>query len=191
MRTRRSRAERHEQLLTAALEEFAASGPHLTTAAVAERAGVSQPYLFRFFPSKQALICAAVDRCFELSQGAFEIALAGGGAAEQRLTAMGTAYVRLLRDSTLLQAQLQAFAACRDPAVRAVVRRRFKQMLAAVERASGAPRAVVHMFVAHGMLLTLAAAAGADDIPARPAWADRLDDLCSLLQSPRRKKVSR
>jgi AcrR family transcriptional regulator len=192
MGQRLGRSERRAQLLEAALAEFALHGLHLTTAAVAARAGVSQPYLFRFFPTKQAMVCEAVERCFDLSLAAMRSALAGrAGDVEQRLGAMGSAYALLLRDSTLLQAQLQAFAAARDPEIRSVVRRRFARMRAELRRLADAPPAVAEMFLAHGMLLTIARAAGARGISPRPAWADHLGPLCALLAAPTRKRAPR
>ena len=61
-----SAAERREQVLEAAVAEFAARGMAGTsTEDVARRAGISQPYLFRLFPTKKALFLALVERCFQ------------------------------------------------------------------------------------------------------------------------------
>jgi AcrR family transcriptional regulator len=58
--------------LRTALEEFAARGfDGTTTAAVARRAGVTQPLVHYHFTSKQALWEAAVLRAFEASATAF------------------------------------------------------------------------------------------------------------------------
>ena len=60
-----SAAERREMVLEAAVAEFAAGGMAGTsTEDVARRAGISQPYLFRLFPTKKALFLALVERCF-------------------------------------------------------------------------------------------------------------------------------
>ena len=56
--------ERREAILEAAIAEFAVAGfAGATTADIAKRAGISQPYVFRFFPTKKELFLAAVDRC--------------------------------------------------------------------------------------------------------------------------------
>ena len=57
--------ERREMVLEAAVAEFAAHGlAGTSTEDVARRAGISQPYLFRLFPTKKALFLALVERCF-------------------------------------------------------------------------------------------------------------------------------
>ena len=81
------------------------------------RAGISQPYLFRLFPTKKALFLALVERCFRRVEDAFAAA-AGDLAGEEALTAMADAYHRLLEDRTLLLLQMQIYAACGDPEIR-------------------------------------------------------------------------
>src|SRR4249919_2155664 len=117
--TRQTAEERREDVLEAAVGEFARAGFHgASTDAIARRAGISQPYLFRLFGSKKDLYVASVQRCFrrtlEAMQGASE-----GLRGEEALAAMGGAYGVLLKtDPTMLQAQLQADAAAlEDPDV--------------------------------------------------------------------------
>ena len=63
-------AERREMVLEAAMAEFAAHGlAGTSTEDVARRAGISQPYLFRLFPTKKALFLALVGRCFRRVRG--------------------------------------------------------------------------------------------------------------------------
>src|ERR1700739_4407802 len=67
---RMSAVERREMVLEAAVAEFAIHGlAGTSTENVARRAGISQPYLFRLFPTKKALFLALVDRCFRRVQG--------------------------------------------------------------------------------------------------------------------------
>ena len=62
--------ERREMVLEAAVAEFAARGlAGTSTEDVARRAGISQPYLFRLFPTKKALFLALVGRCFRPGAG--------------------------------------------------------------------------------------------------------------------------
>ena len=155
--------ERREMVLAAAVTEFAARGlAGTSTEDVARRAGISQPYLFRLFPTKKALFLALVDRCFRQVAATFEAA-AADRVGEDALEAMGDAYHELLQDRTLLLLQLQAYAACDDPEIRAATRTGFKQLWALVERLSGLPYEQVVTFFAMGMLMNVAAAM---DLPA-------------------------
>jgi AcrR family transcriptional regulator len=156
-------AERREAVLTAAVAEFAARGMDGTsTEDVAAAAGISQPYLFRLFPTKKALFLALVDRCFQQVAAAFEAA-AADRVGEDALEAMGDAYHQLLKDRTLLLLQMQAYAACDDPAIRAATRTGYKELWTLVERLTGLPYGRIVEFFAMGMLMNVAAAM---DLPA-------------------------
>jgi AcrR family transcriptional regulator len=161
--TRMSAGERRELVLEAAVTQFAARGlAGTSTEDVARAAGISQPYLFRLFPTKKALFLALVNRCFQRVADAFTAA-AGDKTGEQALEAMGDAYHRLLEDRTLLLLQMQAYAACEDPDIRAATRAGYKRLWALVERLSGMPYDTVVSFFAMGMLMNVAAAM---DLPA-------------------------
>jgi len=158
-----SAEERRELVLEAAVAEFAARGlAGTSTEDVARAAGISQPYLFRLFPTKKALFLALVERCFQRIADAFTAA-AGDKTGEEALAAMGDEYHRLLGDRTLLLLQMQAYAACEDPDIRAAARAGFKRLWALVERVSGLPADQVVSFFAMGMLMNVAAAM---DLPA-------------------------
>lgn len=162
-RQRMSAAERRELVLDAAVAEFAVHGMAGTsTEDVARRAGISQPYLFRLFPTKKALFVELVNRCFRQVQDTF-IAAAGDRTGEEALMAMADAYERLLDDRTLLLLQMQAYAACADPEIRAVTRAGFKKLWEMTERLTGLPFQTVVDFFAVGMLMNVAAAM---DLPA-------------------------
>jgi AcrR family transcriptional regulator len=156
-------AERRELVLNAAVAEFAVHGlAGTSTEDVARQAGISQPYLFRLFPTKKALFLALVDRCFQRVRDAFTAA-AGDLTGEEALTAMADAYERLLEDRILLLLQMQAYAACEDPEIRAATRAGFKKLWELVERLTGLPFQAVVDFFAVGMLMNVAAAM---DLPA-------------------------
>ncbi len=156
-------AERREMVLEAAVAEFAAHGlAGTSTEDVARQAGISQPYLFRLFPTKKALFLALVDRCFRRVEGTFTTA-AGDSTGEEALVAMGDAYELLLEDRTLLLLQMQAYAACDDPEIRAATRAGYKKLWELVERITGLPFQRVVEFFAMGMLMNVAAAL---DLPA-------------------------
>ena len=151
-------AERREMVLEAAVAEFAAYGlAGTSTEDVARRAGISQPYLFRLFPTKKALFLALVERCFRRIEGAFTAA-AGDLTGDEAMTAMADEYERLLADRTLLQLQVQIYAACGDPEIREVARTGYKHLWETVERITGLPFQTVVDFFAVGMLMNVGAA---------------------------------
>src|SRR6266513_2967123 len=155
--------ERRESVLATAVTEFAARGlAGTSTEDVARRAGISQPYLFRLFPTKKALFLALVERCYQRIEEAF-VAAAGDKTGDEALDAMGDEYERLLDDRTLLLLQMHAYAACEDPDIRAATRAGFKRLWTLVERVSGLPFDRVVQFFAMGMLMNVAAAM---DLPA-------------------------
>jgi AcrR family transcriptional regulator len=150
-------------VLEAAVAEFAVRGlAGTSTEDVARRAGISQPYLFRLFPTKKALFLALVDRCFRRVEDTFTAA-AGDLTGEQALAAMGHAYEKLLRDRTLLLLQMQIYAACEDAEIRAATQGGYKKLWELAERLTGLPFQRMVDFFAMGMLLNVAAAL---DLPA-------------------------
>ena len=156
-------AERREMVLEAAVPEFAAHGlAGTSTETVARRAGISQPYLFRLFPTKKALFLALVGRCFQRVQDTF-VTAAGELTGDEALTAMADSYTRLLDDRTLLLLQMQIYAACSDPEIRDTTRAAYKHLWEMVERITGLPFQTVVDFFAVGMLMNVAAAM---DLPA-------------------------
>src|SRR3974390_2931044 len=101
-------AERRELVLDAAVAEFAIHGlAGTSTEDVARRAGISQPYLFRLFPTKKALFLALVDRCFQRVRDTF-VTAAGDRTGEEALEATEGPYKLLLDDPILLCLHIQA-----------------------------------------------------------------------------------
>src|ERR1700704_1628280 len=113
---RKSAAERREQVLEAALAEFAAHGLEgASTEAIAKAVGISQPYVFRLFGTKKELFMASIQRCMRGTLEMFQTASAGLK-GEEALRAIGEAYTeRLATDPTYLHAQMQAYGASDDP----------------------------------------------------------------------------
>jgi AcrR family transcriptional regulator len=169
---RKSAEERRDEILDAALEEFAERGLHgASTEAIAKRAGISQPYVFRLFGSKKDLFKASTARCLRETLETFQRA-AEGKRGQEALDAMGDAYGELLVDRTRLRAQMQAYAACDDPDIREVVRNGFGDIVAYVERVSGLPEEEVTRFFAVGMLMNVMASMDLWESP--EAWSERL-----------------
>jgi AcrR family transcriptional regulator len=167
--------ERRESVLRTAIGTFAARGYFgTTTTEVAKEAGISQAYVYRLFPNKEALFLAVVERCFVQVRGCLERAAAqAGGGAEGVLAAMGTAYAKLITDQNLMLIQLHAQAAAvSEPAVREVVRQGYARTTEYVRGASGGTGQQVQEFFARGMLCHLITSIGADEVDA--PWARTL-----------------
>src|ERR671931_3594 len=125
---RKSAEERREEILEAALVEFAAHGlDGGSTEAIARAAGISQPYVFRLFGTKKQLFIATIERCMRGTLEMFHTASAGL-TGEDALHEIGEA-----------------------------VRRGFGELVEFVERVSGMPAERVAHFFAKGMLLNVMA----------------------------------
>src|ERR1700742_1755516 len=134
---RMSAEERREAVLEVAVAEFAKTGLHGTsTEKIAAGAGISHPYLFRLFGTKKELYLACMDVCHERLRAAFTHAAEGAG-DDDRLKAMGRAYVDLLGDREMLLLQLQMYAACADPEGREAASQRDAGLWQLVQRGSG------------------------------------------------------
>lgn len=162
---RQTAQERKESIVAAATREFAAHGyAGTSTQDIANRVGVSQPYLFQLFGTKREIFIAAIQECFRRVTARFESV-----AREARKTsddpvdllhAMGVAYCDLLADRDMLRLQLQAYAACDDPEIQRVVRSEWTALYDSVARVSGADADALHHWFAEGMLMNVAAAVG-------------------------------
>jgi AcrR family transcriptional regulator len=164
--TRSTAAARRDEVLDAAMIEFAEHGfEGASTEDIARRAGISQPYLFRLFGTKKELFKASVARCLRETLEMFQRA-AEGKRGEDALHAIGQAYQKMLEeDRTRLRAQMQAYAACDDPEIRDVVRAGYGDLVAYVRRVSGADWPTVWSFFSTGMLLNVLASMHVDNEP--------------------------
>ena len=162
---RRTAGEQREAVIDAAIQEFAAQGYRAArTAAIAKRAGISQPYLYALFADKKALFLACHERVIRRLSSVLVAAGEGAGSVEEGLARADRAYRELLRAQPAhLMFQLQAHAAAGDPEIRDAVRGGFVATVDAACRAIGAPRRVVLDHVARGLLLGVALAV---DLPA-------------------------
>jgi AcrR family transcriptional regulator len=174
---RKSAEERREQILEAALAEFAAHGLEGgSTEAIARAVGISQPYVFRLFGTKKELFIATVERCMRGTLEMMQTA-AADLKGEEALHAIGEAYTdRLASDPTYLHSQMQAYAACDDPEIREVVRSGYGELVEYVERIADLPPARISHFFAKGMLLNVIASMNL--LGAEEGWAQRLVDGC-------------
>ncbi len=140
-----------------------------STEAIAARAGISQPYLFRLFPRKKDLFIAAYQRAFVRIESRF-VEASEGLTGDEALDAMAGAYHDLLADRDLLLCQLHTYAACGDPEVQAAARSCYGQAWRLAEARSGADTDTLRMFFAMGMLWNVAVAL---DLP---GWTSLGDD---------------
>lgn len=163
-------------MLAAAISEFARSGyAGTSTEAIAARAGISQPYLFRLFGTKKDLFVATfdlvADRIIDGLTSASE-----GLEGEEALEAMGAAYLELMQDPELLQVQLHGFAAApADPDIARSGRRTFEVLQEVVAERTGLSEDELRQFFAMGMLISVMAAIDLLAIP--EPWAQ---NLCQL-----------
>ncbi len=169
-------AERREVILDAAVEEIAKSGfAGATTADIARRAGISQPYVFRFFPTKKELALAVVDRCISRVISDWENALPKPG--ETRLETLGRTYVEKLADRRPeLMVHLHAYASAEDPDIAAAMRhhlaRVYRYVVHLLERdGSPTPHEDAGRFISRGFLINAAMAVGLESVLTPEEWA--------------------
>jgi AcrR family transcriptional regulator len=174
---RHTAVERREEIIQAAFDAFSETGLDGTsTETIAQRVGISQPYLFRLFGTKKELFVAAVERCLEQAHEAFRTAVEDGDPNVDVLKRLGGAYLEIVRDQRRLRMQMQAFAACDDPEVRRVVQRGFSRLIEDIQLASGASPELLAAFVAKGMLLNVMASM--DVLDSDEPWAVALKEGC-------------
>jgi AcrR family transcriptional regulator len=146
---RGARAARRATVLAAATTEFADRGLHgASTLDVARRAGLSEPYVARLFPSKQDLFVAVCDRCFARLTAA--VAPADGAAPSVEDTRRA-----LLDHRQALLGVMQGLAACGDETLRVAVAPRFIALAAAVGARAGAGPASGAALLAEAALLAV------------------------------------
>lgn len=167
-------ALRRDQLLDAAVEAFAAGGYRgASTAGIAARLGVSEPTLFRHFPSKRALFLAAIDRSADRLIDAWRALAASCASPLDALLEIGRWYAaELERDSRHLVLRLRSYVEDSDPEVAARVRARVREVFAFVHElfeqarreglvaADTDTRAHAWLYMAIGTLLDVTQVAG-------------------------------
>lgn len=157
--------ERREDVVRAAITEFAHGGYEGTsTAAIAARVGVSQPYLFRLFRDKRAIFLAAARRCTDEIRERFA-AVSDGLSPDDAFEAMADAYGELTADRDRLLFQMQMYVAAAtaeatgDPAFAAEIRSAWTALWDLVnERLGGSER--TGTFMGAGMLINVLLAMG-------------------------------
>jgi AcrR family transcriptional regulator len=172
VRPRKSAELRREEILAIAVRHFAEGGYRGTsTEAIAREAGISQPYLFRLFPTKRQLFLDCSDRACEHVAAVFRRVAAEVPAA-QRLERMGRAYVEeLLPERHEIQLLMQSYAAAADRDIQEHVRTRYGQLVEEVAALAEVEPGETFTFFAHGMLLNIVATLDLPAIAGSERWA--------------------
>ncbi|WP_329546197.1 TetR/AcrR family transcriptional regulator [Streptomyces sp. NBC_01356] len=160
--------ERRRVLVAAAIGCFAQKGFYgTTTHEIADWVGISQPYLYRLYPNKQALFAATVDHVsVVMTETLVAHSPASGGAgltSEEALDAARGAYAALVADQTILRFLMHANCAVGEPLVAEAVRRCYAKQVDTVRQLLGDDDAVRRWFGA-GMLDNVVAVLGLADI---------------------------
>ena len=168
--------ERRETVLEAAMEVFAERGFTATpTMDIAKAAGISQAYLFRLFPTKIDLVLAVVERSNQRIYDTFREVAAAGARRKAR---------RRRGARARPTASCSRTAGCCSPRSTSTRPRRacprwprppapaFERLVELVERETGGSPEEIQSFFAHGMLMNVMAAIGAEDKQGR--WASIL-----------------
>jgi AcrR family transcriptional regulator len=172
---RLSAAERREQILDAAVEEFAAQGYEATTTAdVAARAGISQPYVFRFFKTKKELYLAVIERCGKRILRDWEEAEPEPG--ESRLEMLGRTYVEAIPERRKeLMVKFGAYSSAHDPEIASAMRQTLAELYRYVaEQArrdgSESPYADAMEYIARGFFINASMAVGLESALTPDEW---------------------
>jgi AcrR family transcriptional regulator len=155
-------AQRRAQAIASGMRVFADQG--LTTAAiqqVADEIGVSQPYVFRLFGSKQSFFLACLDELETRVREVFRQAAATY--PSDPLPAMGAGFRELVADGVISGVWLQACAtARRDEQVAARCRSVISGVLEEAGRLTQAAPNELAQFAARGALVVLLQSLGVD-----------------------------
>jgi TetR/AcrR family transcriptional regulator len=167
---RKSAEERREDILAAAITEFSEKGfAGGSTVTIAKLIGISQPNLFRLFPTKKALFISALERVtLTIQQKMITLGLQH---PENPLQAMKFGYRSVLADRKLPLLLLQGYAASEDQEIREAMRRFTAEIFAQIVAIAGISNEQARSFYADGMLLTIATARKLSEISGDEAWA--------------------
>lgn len=154
---------RRTDIIAAAIEVFAEIGYYrATTAKVAERAQISQPYVFRFFATKEILLKEALEVSWTRIVDAFRSVIETAG-PDQLEKGLVEAYIEVMKsyqNETLLLMQAQTI---KDEAIVEVMRNGYRVVqqlvLNAFEEAGlENPKDKTVIFLARGMLCNVSMA---------------------------------
>jgi len=151
---------RKEQIMQSAAGLFAAQGYYKTTTAhVAEAVGVTQPYVFHFFKSKELLYLAVLERAYDRMVRVFNQVEAP---PERLCAAMGDAFSELLMTHRNEMLLLMQCSSAPEPNIKEFANKRFAQIHEMAKNRfteEGIPNASheATLFIAKGLIISLSA----------------------------------
>ena len=168
--------QRRRVVLEAAVACFARKGFYgTTTQEIAERAGISQPYVYRLFVNKQALFASVVDHVSDLMADTLAAHVAAASpprSPAEALRVARTAYAALIEDQDVLLFLMQANCAAGEPLVGDAVRSCYARQVELVRELLGADEEAVRRWFGAGMLDNVVIALGLADVD--EPWARTL-----------------
>jgi AcrR family transcriptional regulator len=148
--------ERRRKVLEAAVACFSHKGFYgTTTHEIADRAGISQPYLYRLFDNKQALFASAVHLVSELMASALASTAEASPSLRspaETLHAARMAYAALIRNHDILMFLMQANCAADEPLVGDAVRQCYAKQVELVRNLFGSDEEAIRQWFRTGML---------------------------------------
>jgi len=153
--------QRREAVVAIAVETFAHRGFYgTTTHEIAEAAMISQPYLYRLYPNKEALFAAAVDHV----SGVMTAALSSGSAAIGGEQGIRDAYAALITNRSILRFLMHANCAAGEPLIAEAVRRCYAKQVETVRQLLGGDDDAVRRWFGAGMVDNVVAVLGLADL---------------------------
>lgn len=150
---------RKQQILEAAAALFAENSYYKTTTAdIANKVGVTQPYVFHFFKSKEELYLAVLEEAFQQISQTFSTVEAP---PEMLVETMGKAFLQLLAEHRYEILLVMTSFAIPEPAIRHYAQEKFEIIYERVKSRfaqAGFPDAShqASAFVGQGLTITLA-----------------------------------
>ncbi|MEQ3552412.1 TetR/AcrR family transcriptional regulator [Pseudonocardia nematodicida] len=158
---------RRRAVVAAAVRCFAHKGFYgTTTNEIAEAVGISQPYLYRLYPNKEALFASAVDHVSVImteTLTAHSTPSDGAADPEAAVRAARDAYTALVADRAILRFLMHANCAADETLVAEAVRRCYATQVDTVRRMLGDDDAVRRWF-GSGMLDNVVAVLDLDGV---------------------------
>jgi AcrR family transcriptional regulator len=193
--TRMSSEERRGSILEAAAAVFGERGyVGATTDAVAQAAGVSQPYVVRMFGTKENLFLEVLGRSLDRLLTTFRRVIAEAPAdtePEELKGRIALAYADLLQDRGLLLSLMQGFMLGADPAIGPAARAGFLQVYRLVRDEAGFSPEMAGEFLSGGMMLNTLVAIGLPAEYDTDPDAHELLDHCAPNKAPMIAKLSK